>query len=82
MREIIEPKWIDCFEESFLLSGVDQNQTIVLLYESQSRQVLVDLSEQALLRIGAKPGKNLKKNIIKIFVHGRNQILRQSKVTK
>ena len=55
MREIIEPKWIDCFEESFLLSGVDQNQTIVLLYESQSRQVLVDLSEQALLRIGAKP---------------------------
>ena len=55
LRENIEPKWIDCFEQSFLLSGVSVGQTIAILSESQSRQVLVDLAEHALLRIGAKP---------------------------
>ena len=55
LREKVESKWIDCFEQSFLLSGVASGETIAILSESQSRRVLVDLSEHALLRIGAKP---------------------------
>ena len=55
LQEIVEAKWIDCFEKSFTLSGVSSGQMIAILSESQSRQVLVELSEQALLRIGAKP---------------------------
>jgi 2,5-dihydroxypyridine 5,6-dioxygenase len=55
LRENLEAKWIDCFEKSFLLSGVASGDMVAILSESQSRQVLVDLSEHALLRIGAKP---------------------------
>ena len=55
LLENLEAKWIDCFCESFKLSGVSSGEIIAILSESQSRQVLVDLSEQALLRIGAKP---------------------------
>jgi 2,5-dihydroxypyridine 5,6-dioxygenase len=55
LRENIEAKWIDCFERSFALSNVARGETVAILSESQSRQVLVDLSEQALLRMGAKP---------------------------
>ncbi|SVA50591.1 uncharacterized protein METZ01_LOCUS103445 [marine metagenome] len=55
LLETLEAKWIDCFCESFELSGVSAGETIAILSESQSRQVLVDLSEHALLRIGAKP---------------------------
>jgi 2,5-dihydroxypyridine 5,6-dioxygenase len=55
LRENLEGKWIDCFQKSFELSSVRRGETIAILSESQSRQVLVDLAEQALLRIGAKP---------------------------
>jgi len=55
LREKLEAKWIDCFEHSFLLSEVSKSDTIAIISESQSRQVLIDLSQQALLRIGAKP---------------------------
>ncbi len=55
LQENTESKWIDCFEKSFLLSGVSSGQIIVILSESQSRKVLVDLAEHALLRINAKP---------------------------
>ena len=55
LLENLEAKWIDCFCESFKLSGICPGEIIAILSESQSRQVLVDLSEQALLRIGAKP---------------------------
>ena len=55
LKENLESKWIDCFEKSFLLSGVSKNNTISIISESQSRKVLIELSEQALLRIGAKP---------------------------
>ena len=55
LRENLEAKWIDCFEKSFLLSGVASGDIVAILSESQSRQVLVDLSEHALLRIAAKP---------------------------
>lgn len=55
IREVIEAKWIDCFCKSFELSGVSSGDIIAILSESQSRQVLVDLSELALLRLGARP---------------------------
>ena len=55
MREAIEAKWIDCFRKSFEMSGVSTGEIIAILSESQSRQVLVDLSELALLAIGARP---------------------------
>ena len=55
LRENLEAKWIDCFEKSFLLSGVSIGNTVAIISESQSRQILIELSQQALLRIGAKP---------------------------
>lgn len=55
MRETLEPKWIDCFEEAFLLSGVSPGDLVGVLAESTSRQILVELSQHALHRIGARP---------------------------
>ena len=54
MIEVLEPKWIACFEEFLRLSGVSEGDLIGVLAESQSRQVLVDLTEHALHRIGAR----------------------------
>ena len=53
--EKIEQKWIDCFCKSFRLSGVNSKHTVAILSETQSRKILVDLAEQALQLIGAKP---------------------------
>ncbi len=53
--EKIEQKWIDCFSESFRLSGISSNHTVAILAETQSREILVDLAELALQLIGAKP---------------------------
>ncbi len=55
LREHLESKWIDCFEKSFALSGVTSGHVVAILSESQSRPVLTELSEYALLRLGAKP---------------------------
>ena len=55
LRENLEAKWIDCFEKCFLLSGVTSGNIVAIISETQSRQVLIDLSQHALLRIGAKP---------------------------
>jgi 2,5-dihydroxypyridine 5,6-dioxygenase len=54
MIEILEPKWIDCFQQFFELSGVAPGDLIGVLAESQSRTVLVELAEHALHRIGAR----------------------------
>ncbi|MBT06782.1 MAG: peptidase M29 [Rhodospirillaceae bacterium] len=55
MPEAVEAKWIDCFRKSFEMSGVSATNIVAILSESQSRQVLVDLSELALLALGARP---------------------------
>jgi len=55
MIETLEPKWIACFERTLQLSGVQAGDLIGVLAESQSRPVLVELTEQALHRIGARP---------------------------
>jgi len=54
MIEVLEPKWIACFEEFLRLSGVNEGDLIGVLAESQSRMVLVELTEHALHRIGAR----------------------------
>jgi len=54
MHEVLEPKWIACFERFLRLSGVSEGDLIGVLAESQSRKVLVELTEHALHRIGAR----------------------------
>ena len=53
LKENLESKWIDCFEKSFLLSGVNKDNTVAIISETQSRKVLIDLSMHELLRIGS-----------------------------
>ena len=50
----IEAKWIDNFVEVFRLCGVQPGDACAVLSETQSRQVLVQLSELALARLGAR----------------------------
>ena len=52
--ERIEPKWIDAFAATFELCGVQPGDECVVLSESQSRRVNVELSELALARLGAR----------------------------
>lgn len=50
----IEAKWIDSFCEVFRLCGVQPGDACAILSETQSRGVLVQLSELALARLGAR----------------------------
>ena len=50
----IEAKWIDSFAEAFRLCGVQAGEACAVLSETQSRPVLVQLSELALARLGAR----------------------------
>ena len=52
--ERIEPKWIDAFAATFELCGVQPGDECIVLSESQSRRVNVELSELALARLGAR----------------------------
>ena len=52
--ERVEAKWIDVFREVFDLCRVATGDEVVILSESQSRQINVQLSELALLALGAK----------------------------
>ena len=51
----IEAKWIDMFAEVFARCGVRNGDACAVLSETQSRPVLVQLSELALARLGARP---------------------------
>ena len=53
LQERIEAKWIDAFAQAFALCGVKAGDTAAVLSETQSRPVNVQLSELALLRLGA-----------------------------
>ena len=53
--ERIEGKWIEAFKEVFELCRVQPGEVVAILSETQSRRVLVELSELALLRLGARP---------------------------
>lgn len=50
----VEGKWIDMFARNFALCGAGSVDTVAVLCESQSRAVLVELSELALARLGAR----------------------------
>ena len=54
LSERIEAKWIDSFVEVFRLCGVQPGDACAVLSETQSRQSLVQLSELALARLGAR----------------------------
>ena len=54
MTDRIEAKWIDSFVEVFLLCGVKPGDACAILSETQSRASLVQLSELALARLGAR----------------------------
>ena len=54
LTERIEAKWIDVFREVFDLCRVAVGDEVVILSESQSRQINVQLAELALLALGAK----------------------------
>ena len=49
--EKIEQKWINCFRESFQLSGISSDHIVAILAETQSRQILVDIKFRKLLFI-------------------------------
>ena len=51
----IEGKWISEFSQTFELSGVQSGDEVVILSETQSRNINVQLSELALVQLGAKP---------------------------
>src|SRR5687767_14225223 len=52
--ERIEGKWIQAFREVFSLCAVKPGDVVAILSETQSRRVLVELSELALHGLGAK----------------------------
>src|SRR3954469_11660443 len=55
LADRIEGKWIDTFAEVFARCAVKPGDTAAILSETQSRQLNVQLSELALLRLGARP---------------------------
>jgi len=52
--ERIEGKWIEAFRDVFGLCAVKPGEVVAILSESQSRRVLVELSELALQSLGAR----------------------------
>ena len=51
----IERRWIEAFKSTFLLSNVKPEETCIILSETQSRPLNVQLAELALQEIGLKP---------------------------
>ena len=51
----LEGKWINMFVEAFALCGVKAGDACAVLSETQTRAELPQLSELALLRLGARP---------------------------
>ncbi len=55
MTERVENIWIEAFSSTFQLCGVKAGDVCVILSETQSRPVNVQLAELALLRLGGSP---------------------------
>ncbi len=53
LKNRIEGKWIDCFTRQFELCGVKAGDDVVILSETQSRDINVHLCELAMHRLGA-----------------------------
>lgn len=54
LQEPLEPAWTDAFEAVLRRCGLQANDTVAILCESQSRRALVDLSVQAAARLGTR----------------------------
>ena len=54
LSDRIEGKWIDAFGEVFASCAVKQGDIVAILSETQSRALIVQLVELALLRLGAR----------------------------
>lgn len=55
LADRIEGKWIAAFVDVLGLCAVKPGDAVAILSETQSRQILVQLSELALLQLGARP---------------------------
>ena len=55
LSDHIEGKWVKCFTEVFGLCAVNPGDVVAILSETQSRKLNVQLSELALVIMGAKP---------------------------
>lgn len=53
LQERIEGKWLACFRRVFTLNGIGKGTKVALISETQSRPVLIHLSELALYDLGA-----------------------------
>ena len=47
LQERVEGKWLDCFRRVFALNGIEQGTRVAIVAESQSRPILVQLSDLA-----------------------------------
>jgi 2,5-dihydroxypyridine 5,6-dioxygenase len=54
IRDRIEAKWIDIFEQVFQMCEIAAQDEVVILSETQSREINVHLAELALMRMGAR----------------------------
>ncbi|RVC47469.1 peptidase M29, partial [Mesorhizobium sp. M4A.F.Ca.ET.090.04.2.1] len=54
LQERIEGRWLDCFRRVFVLNAIGKGTRVAILSETQSRPVLVHLSELALHDLGAE----------------------------
>ncbi|MET3518312.1 peptidase M29 [Mesorhizobium sp. M4B.F.Ca.ET.215.01.1.1] len=54
LQERIEGRWLDCFRRVFVLNAIGNGTRVAILSETQSRPVLVHLSELALHDLGAE----------------------------
>jgi 2,5-dihydroxypyridine 5,6-dioxygenase len=53
LQERVEGKWLAAFRRVFALNGIEAGTQVAILAETQSRPVLVHLSELALHDLGA-----------------------------
>lgn len=53
LQDRIEGKWLDCFRRVFRLNGIGAGTPVVILAETQSRPVLIDLAALACHDLGA-----------------------------
>lgn len=54
LQERIEGKWLDCFRRVLALNGIGKGTRVAILSETQSRPVLVQLSDLACHDLGAE----------------------------
>ncbi len=54
LNDRIEKPWLDAFQRTFSLCGLQAGDSVAILSETQSRQINIDLAELALLNLGTR----------------------------